>query len=50
MGLGVEELMAWQPNPVWLDLNHQPSLITLTIETFQLVPGIEPGSAPLSCL
>jgi hypothetical protein len=36
MGLGVEELMVWQPNPALLDLNHRPSLITLTIEKFQL--------------
>jgi hypothetical protein len=50
MGLGVEELMAWQPNPARLDLNHQPSLIIFIIEKFQLVQGVEPGSAPLSCL
>ncbi len=29
IGLIVEELMGWQPNPAWLDLNHWPSLITL---------------------
>ena len=22
MGLSVEELLAWHPNPAWLDLNH----------------------------
>jgi hypothetical protein len=29
----MEELMAWQPNPEWQDLNH--SLITFTFEKFE---------------
>ena len=36
MGPSMEELMAWQPKPVWQDLNHWPSFITLTFEKFQL--------------
>jgi len=40
----------WCGNLTRQNLNHVPSLITLTIEQFSTVPGIEPGSAPLSCL
>jgi hypothetical protein len=44
-------LTAWHPNPAWLDLNHWPSWITLTIEKFPLknfrwYRGLNPGLLP----
>ena len=51
MGPSMEELMAWQPKPVWQDLNHWPSFITLSFEKFQLkffclCRGLNPGLLP----
>jgi hypothetical protein len=51
MGPSVEELMVWQLNPAWQDLDHPPSLITLTFEKFQLKKfcryfGLNPGLLP----
>ncbi len=47
----LKNLTAWQPNSAWLDLNHWPSWITLTIEKFQLKKfcryrGLNPGLLP----